>query len=267
VYRMGKGSISGVPQAFIAAAAVALAAFDVLGTAAVLLLAGGVGLFLFHSRRLGAIAVAMLAALFSAFHFAFPETAGTAVANETAPRLPGSLELAAFFFKVGALTFGGGLSIIAFVHQQVVSQFHWLTPQEFIDGLALGQFTPGPTVMVAAYVGYKTGGLGGACVAAAAIFLPSFILVLSIFPVFDRMRDQVWIKAAMKGIMPAVIGVIAVALLHLAPHALPNAFALVMFAAALAALIAWRPGIVKLMLAGAIVGMLASWFLPFATIH
>jgi chromate transporter len=116
--------------------------------------------------------------------------------------------------------------------------------------------------MIAAYVGYKTGGYVGATIAAIAIFLPSFILMLSIFPVFDRLREQLWIKAAMRGIMPAVIGVIIIALLHLAPHALSNAFALVIFAAAAAALVAWRPGVLKLMVAGAIVGMAASQFLP-----
>ena len=80
--------------------------------------------------------------------------------------------------------------MIALIQEQVVDQFHWLTPQEFIDGLALGQFTPGPILMVAAYVGYKVAGLGGAVIAAAASFLPSFILMLSILPVFERVRRR-----------------------------------------------------------------------------
>ena len=265
VYRMGKASIGGMEQALIAVAVAAASASSALGTAAALLLAGGAGLFLFHSRRAGAIAVLALALLFTSLHFAFQEPAATAAAGGAGGlHAPGLLDLAAFFFKVGALTFGGGLTIIAFIHEQVVNQFHWLTPQEFIDGLALGQFTPGPFVMVAAYVGFKTAGYAGATIAAVAIFLPSFILMLSIFPVFDRMRQQAWIKAAMKGVSPAVIGVIAVALLHLAPHALSNAFALVIFACAAAALAAWRIGAVKLMVGGAIAGMLASQFLPLA---
>src|SRR5438552_18986604 len=85
------------------------------------------------------------------------------------------------------------------VKPQVVEQFHWLTPREFIDGLALGQFTPGPILMVAAYVGYKVAGVAGAAVAAAAAFLPSFLLLLAVLPVLDRVRQLAWTRAAIRG--------------------------------------------------------------------
>jgi chromate transporter len=139
-----------------------------------------------------------------------------------------------------------------------VNQLHWLTQQEFIDGLALGQFTPGPVLMVAAYVGYKIAGLGGAMIAATAIFLPSFILMLSILPIFERVRTLVWTKAAMRGVGPAVIGVLAVSLLRMAPHALTDRFAIVMLVGTLVALLTWRIGALKLMLAGAGVGVVRS---------
>jgi chromate transporter len=116
--------------------------------------------------------------------------------------------------------------MIAFIQEQVVHQFHWLTPQEFIDGFALSQFTPGPIVMVAAYIGYKVVGIAGAVVAATATFLPSFVLRLSILPMFERVRTLVWTKAAMKGVGPAVMGVLAVSLVRMAPHALPDPFAI-----------------------------------------
>src|SRR5262249_3409073 len=117
-----------------------------------------------------------------------------------------------FFLKVGTLTFGGGLSMIAFIHDQVVNQFHWLSAQEFIDGLALGQLTPGPILMVAAYVGYKAAGIAGAALAAATIFLPAFLMMLALLPVLDRVRALTWTKAALQGIGAALIGVIGVAL-------------------------------------------------------
>lgn len=135
--------------------------------------------------------------------------------------------------------------MIAFIQDQVVNQFHWLTAQEFIDGLALGQLTPGPILMVAAYVGFKVAGIAGATVVAAAIFLPSFILMLSVLPMFERVRNLRWSKAKMRGIAPAVIGVLAVSLVQLAPHAVPDATTFVMFIAAVLALSMWRTNVLQ----------------------
>jgi chromate transporter len=259
VYGLTKSSIRSLPQALIAAAAAAVAAFTSIGTAGILLLAGGVGLFLFHSRKAGIVTLIALAAMLAFLHFAFPSPlAASPGSNPADAHVPGVFEIALFFFKVGALTFGGGLTIIAFIQEQVVNHLHWLTPQQFLDGLALGQFTPGPLVIVAAYVGYRAAGFIGAGVAAAAIFLPSFILVLAIYPVFDRIRQLTWIRATMKSIGPAVIGVIAVALVHLAPHAVHDLFTLVIVILAMIALLAWRIGIVGVVIAGAALGMVGS---------
>ena len=211
---------------------------------------------LFHARWVGAVALTLLTAVlaviliipWSPFPLVAPLTQATSLAD-----------LGLFFFKVGACIFGGGLTMIAFIQEQVVNQLHWLTQQEFIDGLALGQFTPGPVLMVAAYVGYKVAGLGGAVIAAMAIFLPSFILMLSILQMFERVRTLVWTKAAMRGVGPAVIGVLAVSLLQIAPHALPDTFAIVMLMGTLVALLTWRIGALKLMLAGAGLGVLWSY--------
>jgi chromate transporter len=134
------------------------------------------------------------------------------------------------------------------MEEQVVGQFHWLTPREFIDGLALSQSTPGPPLMVAAYVGYKVAGFAGAVVATAATFLPSFILMLGILPVLDRVRRVAWMRAAMTAIGPAVIGILAVSLVKLAPHALPDPFAIMMLIATVVALLVWRIGVFKLVI-------------------
>jgi chromate transporter len=159
---------------------------------------------------------------------------------------------------VGAFSFGGGLSMIAFIQEQVVGNYHWLTQQEFIDGLALGQFSPGPILMVSAYIGYKLAGIMGAIVAAIGIFLPSFILMLSILPVFERARKVVWAKAALKAIAPAVIGVLTVSLFHMAPYALPDPVAIALLIGTVVALLVWRVGAIKLVLAGALAGVVRS---------
>src|SRR5262245_750259 len=162
------------------------------------------------------------------------------------------------WLKVGAFTFGGGLTMIAFIQEQVVSQWSWLTPQEFIDGLALGQLTPGPVLMVAAYVGYKVAGFAGAVVGSIAAFLPSFVMMLVLLPVFDRARTLKWTRAALRGIAPAVIGVLAVSLVRLAPHAVLDVFTLATLAATVVVLMLWRVNTIKVMLGGAVLGIARS---------
>jgi chromate transporter len=173
---------------------------------------------------------------------------------------PSSLwDIGAYFFTIGAFTIGGGLAMIAFIQDQVVGQFGWLTAREFIDGLALGQLTPGPVLMIAAYVGYKVAGIAGAAVAAAAAFLPSFIIMLGILPVLDRVRKLAWVRAVMKGMAPAVIGVLIVSLFRLAPAALPDAFAVVVLAGTLLGLMALRIGALRLMIGGSALGVLRTY--------
>lgn len=171
-------------------------------------------------------------------------------------------EVATVLFKVGAFTFGGGLSMIALIQDQVVEQRHWLTAQEFVDGLALGQFTPGPILGVAAYVGYKAAGIAGALVGAAAAFLPSFVLMVVVLPLLDRVRKLAWIRAAMRGVGPAIIGVLGVSLVQLAPHALPDPFAVAILIATVAVLMIWRVSTLRTMLAGAGLGLLRGRLFP-----
>ena len=165
------------------------------------------------------------------------------------------MHLGLFFLKVGAFTIGGGLTMIAFIQDQVVRQFGWLTPREFVDGLALGQLTPGPVLMIAAYVGYKLAGFGGAVVAAVAAFLPSFVIMLAILPVLDRVRQMAWMKATMRGMSPAVIGVLAVSLVRLSPAAVPDPVALLILIGTIAVTLAYRVGAFKLMLGGSLLGV------------
>ena len=250
--RLGRSAVRSWTQALIAAGAAVAALVSPLGAAAILLLAGGVGLFLFHGKRAGVIAlVALMIALALLPLVAVAPLAPPAIAAP-APSLP---RIAALFAAIGAFTFGGGLSMIALMEEHVVDRLHWLTPREFVDGLALGQLVPGPVLMVAAYVGYKTLGLGGALVAAAASFLPSFALMLALLPVFDRVRNLAWARAAMQGIVPSVIGVMAVALARMAPHAAPDPPAIVALVVTAVALIVWRLAPLKVIAGGAVFGI------------
>ena len=260
LYRLGGSAAATIPQLIIVAAAAVASAVAPFGIVAILALSGAVGLLLFHSQKTGAIALSIVAMLILIGHLG--PSSVPALAPMAAPvgvgHPPSLVDVGAFFFMVGALSFGGGLTMIAFIQEQVVSHYHWLTPREFIDGLALGQFTPGPILMVAAYVGYKVAGISGAVVSAAGIFSPSFILMLSMLPVFERVRRLAWTRAVMKGIGPAVIGVLGVSLLQMAPHALPDPVSAVVFIGTVTAMLAWRVSAIKLMAAGALVGVLRS---------
>ena len=137
VYRLSKAAMSSRSQALIALAAAVAALAGPVGVAGILLLAGGVGLWAFHSRRLGVPVLGSLAAALAVVHLvARSASVPGAVAVPGDAPAASLLQIGAFLLKVGALTFGGGLTMIAFMQEQVVSQFHWLTPQEFIDGLA-----------------------------------------------------------------------------------------------------------------------------------
>lgn len=257
VFRLGKTAITGSPQVLIAVAAALAAAASPLGIATLLALAGGIGILLFASRRHGLAVLATIALVTAlSFYWSGASTLAPEAKVGAGGTATGLFDIGAFFFKVGAFTFGGGLTMIAFIQEQVVNQFHWLTPREFVDGLALGQFTPGPILMVAAYVGFKLAGIAGALVAAAAIFLPSFVLMLSLLPMFEGVRKIAWMKAAMGGIGPAVIGVLAVSLTQMAPHAAPDLFAAAVCVATVGILLAWRVGTIKLMLGGTLLGTL-----------
>jgi chromate transporter len=261
LYRLGRSAAATIPQFGIAAAAAAAAATAPFGIVTILALAAAVGLLLFHSRKHGFIALAVMATLIAIGQLArsFVSVVAPAPAPVGVPPYAASLiDLAGFFFMVGALSFGGGLTMIAFIQEQVVNHYRWLSPREFIDGLALGQFTPGPILMVSAYVGYKAAGVSGAVVSAAAIFSPSFVLMLSVLPVFERVRRLAWTRAAMKGIGPAVIGVLGVSLMQMAPHAVPDWVAAVVLIGTVIALLAWQIGAIKLIGAGALVGVLRS---------
>jgi chromate transporter len=185
-----------------------------------------------------------------------PLVGGSAVTKlMTVGETPTVPSVVALFSTIGAFTFGGGLSMIALMEEHMVSRLHWLTPQEFLAGLALGQLTPGPVLMLAAYVGYKLLGPGGAIVAAAAAFLPSFVLMLAVLPAFDRLRNLTWAKGVIEGIVPGVIGVMAVALVRMTPAAAPDPLAITLFIGTVVVLLIWRLQPLKLMLAGALVGI------------
>lgn len=259
VFRLGRTAIKDWKQALLCIAGAAALAFTPLGIVPTLLLAGCIGVALYAAPRWGVIAALTTTAGYGLVTTLRPQASWSAwlgAATAGAAIAPGIAQVGIFFFMVGAFTFGGGLTMLAFMHEQVVNQFHWLSAQEFLDGLALGQLTPGPILMLAAFVGYKVAAVGGALVGAAAIFLPSFLLMLSVMPVFERIQRIRWMKAALRGIGPVVIGMIAVSLFQMLPHAVPDLLTAGMALATIAVLLIWRASPLALMAGGGGLGLI-----------
>lgn len=136
-------------------------------------------------------------------------------------------QLFAVFFKTGLLVFGGGLVIIPLLEQQIVQQ-GWLTSAQFLDGVAIGQVSPGPVVLTSAFIGYQAGwtqggaamALAGGLMATAAIVLPSFLFILIGTPVLQRLRHKPKVKTFISGLLAGVPGAVAAAGLVLTATAL-----------------------------------------------
>lgn len=256
VYRLGRNAVGDAWQGLFAIGAALIAAFTPFGIVPLLLLAGALGVARYGHPRVGIVAAIAILGLTGLARLA-GSSLDPAAFMPAAGGAAGLADIGFFFFGVGAFTFGGGLSMLAFMQDQVVNQLHWLSAQEFLDGLALGQLTPGPILMVAAFVGYKLAGVAGALVAAAAIFLPSFLLMLAILPWFTRIKQWAWMKAALKGIGPAVIGLLVVALGEMLPAAVTDLFTALLLLGGMAALLIGRVGPLPPMIAGAAAGLFA----------
>jgi chromate transporter len=252
VYRLGGNALRSRTHVALAVGAAAAALFAPIATVWILLFAGGVGLFLFYSRRVGLLVLLGVALTLIAGRLV---TWTPRFATATAGTAPGLIDIAVQFAIIGTFTFGGSLSILALIQDQFVHHLGWLTMQEFIDGLALGQLTPGPPVMLATYVGYKTLGVVGAIVGATAIFLPSFLMMFALLPVFERVRAITWAKAALQGMVAGVIGVLAVMLTRLAPHAIVDPFSAAVFVGAATAMLFWRVAPLPMVGSGAVLGI------------
>jgi len=125
------------------------------------------------------------------------------------------LTLSTIFLRIGSVTFGGGLVMVPLIESEVVNTHQWLTHQEFADAFALGQITPGPVLITATFVGYRVAGTLGALVATIAIFLPAFLMTIAAASSLRRFRDNEQVQAFLRGVAPAVVGLLVAAALSM----------------------------------------------------
>ena len=145
-------------------------------------------------------------------------------------------DLAVTMLRVDLFAFGGGFAAIPLMQHEIVDVHHWVPAQAFIDGIALGQVTPGPIVITATFVGYFFAGIAGAVVATAAIFLPSFSVLVLAEPYFSRFKRNRWLRRAVAGVLLSFVGLILAATVRLGTNVTWEIWSIVLAVAAFAAL-------------------------------
>jgi chromate transporter len=158
------------------------------------------------------------------------------------------------FLKIGAVLYGSGYVLLAFLRADFVNNLHWLTDQQLLDAVAIGQVTPGPLFTTATFIGYLVGSWWGAVVATIAIFLPSFVYAAAIRSIVPRLRSSPWLGAMLDGVNVAAVGLMAAVTVDLGRAAIVDALTAVMALAAAVALFRFRVNSVWLVLAGGVIG-------------
>ena len=150
------------------------------------------------------------------------------------------------FLKIGLVFFGGGFVLIPVLHQQLVDQLHWLTPQEFLDGVAISNLTPGPIAVLATFTGYHLLGVYGAVLATLALLTPSMIFMTAICIAYERLKSSSHAQDFLAAVAPTVVGLVASAALLLWRSAIPSWPELLLMTVALVLLVRfkWYPAFV-----------------------
>jgi chromate transporter len=274
VWRLGKVSVRNAWLAVLGA--VALAAF--LGQLSPLLILTGGGLIgiLVHAidqlkkdrqeKSTQAGAANLSAGLIGVTHWFLPSILFSGFSGllsgalaPPAKRVP-LAQLGWFFLKVGAILYGGGYVLFAFVEQGLVRDHHWLTQQQVLDAIAIGQFTPGPVLSTATFIGYLLGGAWGAAIATVAIFLPSFLYVAVLGPILPKVRRSPWMVAFLDSINVCAVALMAGVTIKLAGDALRGWPMWFIAVTALAVLWKWKINPAWVVLGGGIGGLLVAAF-------
>lgn len=206
-----------------------------------------------HAETPGAIAIA-------AWPGAMAMLKGTSAAAAAGVSF-GLAGLFLFFLKVGAVLYGSGYVLLAFLQTDLVDRLHWITQSQLLDAVAVGQLTPGPVFTTATFIGYLLGGVTGAVGATMAIFVPGFIFVAASHPLIPRIRRSMIAGAFLDGVNVGALALLAVVTLQLGRAALVDVVTLAIGAASFALLVRSRINSAWLIFAAGTAGWAATrWF-------
>ncbi len=159
------------------------------------------------------------------------------------------------FLKIGSVVYGSGYVLLAFLRADFVDRLHWLTDQQLIDAVAVGQFTPGPVFTTATFIGYLAGGVPGAVVATVGIFLPSFVFVAAAYPLLGWLRRSAWTGALLDGVNVAALGLMAAVSWELGRTTLIDPFSATVAVVTLGVLFRFKINPAWLVVGGALAGV------------
>lgn len=242
-FQLAKTALKSAWLWIVAALAVALSAFGVNELA--ILFGAGLLMLAAHGGRRALAAVVVACA--SSVSLAAASAASVSLAK-----------LTLFFLKVGSVLFGSGYVLIAFLRADLVDRWGWLTEQQLLDAVAVGQFTPGPLLTTATFIGYVLAGWPGAVLSTIAIFLPAFVFVWITHPVIPRFRESRPVAAFLDGVIAASLGLMAAVAITIGRTTLTSPLWVAVSVASLIALTMWRVNSVWLVLAGAVLGLAAG---------
>jgi chromate transporter len=187
--------------------------------------------------------------------------AGVPLAQATPPAAAAGFSLGVLFLtflKIGATLYGSGYVLLAFLHDDFVNRLGWLTDQQLLDAIAVGQFTPGPVFTTATFIGYLVGSWAGAMVATVAVFLPSFVFVAVVYPLVPRLRASPWTAAFLDGANAAAVGLMAAVAWQLGTTSIVDGLTAGLGLTAAVLLIRFRVNSAWLVLGGGLTGLLAT---------
>jgi chromate transporter len=161
------------------------------------------------------------------------------------------------FLKIGAVLYGSGYVLLAFLRADFVVRLGWLTDRQLIDAIAIGQVTPGPVFTTATFIGFVLGGWSGALLATLGIFLPSFIFVAISNPLIPRIRSSAWVSSLLDGVNVASLGLMAAVTWQLGRASLTDPLTVLMALVSFGLLICFKINSTWLLASGALIGLLS----------
>jgi chromate transporter len=175
--------------------------------------------------------------------------------------MPFDLSLMFFtFLKIGSVLYGSGYVLLAFLRADFVTRLGWLTDQQLLDAIAIGQVTPGPVLTTATFIGYVLGGAPAALLATLGIFLPAFVFVALSNPLIPRIRNSAWAKNLLDGVNVASLALMAAVSIQLGMASLVDLLTVALALATWVLLFRYKINSTWLVLGGAIIGWLSGWF-------